>query len=245
MKRQQLLRTNAEEKMPWLSKGQGHDSGIRKRNDRDRLSVSLSFSVTICLSYSVSLFLSSSLSLCLSISLVLYPFVSFFLSLSLSLTLSTPVQQSRCCLHLSKYSNCMRYHKLYVQPQVLIPVLIPVLACPASFLYCSFRDGSRNFFTFDLQNHVRAVKKHHHQNLKLYRTRNSRHARRLWCIYSLPCILVNWLNVCFDSQPEGSSYPTSNRLDNWLIPSCLDTWLIACTTMLCEYIQATKLHALP
>jgi len=49
-----------------------------------------------------------------------------------------------------------------------------------------------------LQNRVRAVKNHHLQNSNLYRTRNSRHARRLWCIYSLPCILVNWLNVCFD-----------------------------------------------
>ena len=109
---------------------------------------------------------------------------------------SLPVQPSCRCVKLSNASYCMCYHKLWVHPQVLIPVLIPVLACPACFLYCSF--GSHNFFTFDLQNRVRAVKKHHHQNLILYRTRNSRNVRRLWCIYSLLCILVNWLNVCFD-----------------------------------------------
>ena len=149
MKRQQLLRTNAEEKMPWLSKGQGHDSGIRKRNDRDRLSVSLSFSVTICLSYSVSLFLSSSLSLCLSI----WPPIS-------STTGSSPLAfAAPLSVHPSSWTNdhtCICYHKLWVHPQ-------------ACFLYCCFRDGSHFFCTFDVKNRVRAVKKHHHQNLILYR----------------------------------------------------------------------------
>jgi len=49
-----------------------------------------------------------------------------------------------------------------------------------------------------MPNRVRAVKKHHHQNLNLYWTRNSRNLRRLWCMYSLLCILMNSLNVCFD-----------------------------------------------
>ena len=35
-------------------------------------------------------------------------------------------------------------------------------------------------------------------NLNVYRTRNSRLARRLWCTYSLPWILVKSVNVCFD-----------------------------------------------
>jgi hypothetical protein len=47
-------------------------------------------------------------------------------------------------------------------------------------------------------------------------------------------------------QPEGSSYPTSNLLDTWLIPSCLNIGIIACATkpLLSEFIKTFKLHAL-
>ena len=70
--------------------------------------------------------------------------------------ISSTTGPSSRCVKMPNASYCMRYHKLWVHPQ-------------ACFLYCCFRDGSHFFCTFDVKNRVRAVKKHHHQNLILYR----------------------------------------------------------------------------
>ena len=74
--------------------------------------------------------------------------------LAFAAPLSVHPRSSNCYYHI--YHACTSYHKLWVHPQ-------------ACFLYCCFRDGSHFFCTFDVKNRVRAVKKHHHQNLILYR----------------------------------------------------------------------------
>jgi hypothetical protein len=113
------------------------------------------------------------------------------------------------------HNICTCYHKLWVHPQ-------------AYFLYCCCREGpnrvravkkqyakscSCSKKTANMPNRVRAVKKHHHQNLNLYRTRNSANVRRLWCKYSLLCLLMNLLKVCFDLFKCTSNYTGTSRFN--------------------------------